>query len=548
MNGVVPALLLLAGSVQEEADCKSFIIPKQERSAYVPALQKFREAEAALADPPECIRRCTELIEDKGVRDAHRDARLKIQNTDGSYGDWALFAPHQLRGRAHLTRAEALAASDRREAARQAQLAVADLEESQRRGLKSSEEALGRARKLHASLKESDAPPNERHVEAKRRLEELRTLRDQKGPPEALLDRCASAAAIFQETPYEEAWRSLRADAFKAAWSGPAGAARFRTARASVSKLGGFLTEAERKKVLDEIAAARRSFVADAIRSHHAQLRELLPDQETWPAFVRVPAAEIGQRLALPEPEELDGEPEEMARLRSCRDRLLRARGTDVPAAPIEAFLETLGVLARTSVEAAGDPRAFPPLEALVRDLATRRLERCLPGASAEEPEGLAVRRSEVRRIIDAMESFAADLGRGGAALPPKHLDQIRSYADRLPIDPPRLDEIGRGLLDPSDPKGLWGRSLDLARDYEAELSKLDPARLSKAARRKRGTYLLVAGVARLLLSGKSAADVARLEELRTLARKLQADGGPPAEVMALVSPRVRTVVDLLKD
>jgi hypothetical protein len=151
------------------------------------------------------------------------------------------------------------------------------------------------------------------------------------------------------------------------------------------------------------------------------------------------------------------------------------------------------------------------------------------------------------------METFASSLDKDLFNRHPtlqKHLAHIRSAPDRLPIDPPELDKIGRKLLDPSDPKGLWGRSLDLALDYEKDLARLDRPQgppLSKDARRKLGTYLLVSGTSRLLLAGGRVEDVARRDELKTLARKLEADGGPLPEVMALVSPRVRAVWDLLK-
>lgn len=546
------ALLLLGGRFQDDADARPHTIPKQERSTYVPAVQKYRDAEAALADPLECVKRCTELLEDKSVRETHRDSLMRIQNTDGSYGDWFLFAPFQLRGRAHLARAEALAPRDRREAAEQVQLAVADFDESFRRGVKSSEPFLARARKLSLQLKEAGTVPNDRLAEAERRLVEIRKLRDQKAPPAIVLDRCEAAAEAVKGSAYEGEWGLIRDTSFAAHWSGLADAGRFRAARAAVAKCGGFLAAAGRKDVIEKIDERSRQ----AALRFHADLRELLPDQDTWAAFVRVPSSEIERRLSLPEAGELDGVDGGLLWARRCREMLLPVRAAaDLPAAPAEAFLRSLGVAADLCVEAAaqvpdGENRAFAALEALVLDLAVGRLERNVSGAFAEEPEGLGRRRDESRRVVEAFEKFAARFEKDPPPAVTKHLAQIRAMPDRLPIDPVRIDEIGRRLLDPSDPKGLWGRTPDLALDYETELEQLNRfqgERFSRSSRRRLATCLLVSKVARLLLSGARAEDLARREELKTLSQKLESDGGPLPDVLKAVSPRVRAVLDRLR-
>ena len=61
MNAVALALLLLAGRLQDEAETHT--IPKQERSIYVPARQKFFDAEQLLLkDPSECAKRCIDPL------------------------------------------------------------------------------------------------------------------------------------------------------------------------------------------------------------------------------------------------------------------------------------------------------------------------------------------------------------------------------------------------------------------------------------------------------------------------------------------------------
>jgi len=540
MNAVVLAFLALAGGPQDEKDHKVLIL-KQERSTYVPAVEKFREAEKLMkSDPLECARLCGKLLENESIKADHWDSMIRIQNTDGSYGDWALFAPYQLRGRVLLERAQALGSTDRREAAKQARLAVIDLDESVRRGLKSSGEFLDRAKKLSEQLKGADETSNERNAEAERRLAEIRKLVEQKATPESVLDKCAAAEGAVKDTPYSVEWRILRKEALKARYGAHADDGKYRSARIAIATLGGFLTEVERKEALAEIE--RKSH--DRALQFHSGLCRLL-DNKTWAAFVATSDAEIERLLALPPADEMDAADAELTWARHCRQELIRIRTS-----PVGTLDEYLAVLTRTStlwVEAAGQVRepAFSALEALLQDLAVVRLERNIAGASTEESEGLARRRDEVQRIIKVVEPFALQVKKDHP-----FITKLRSYPERLPVDLPRIDEIGRELFDPANSKGLWGRSLDLTRDYETELGELERAkgsRLSRGARRKLGTCLLVSEIARRLLSGARTEDLVQSDELKTRARKLAADGGPLPDMMNAVSPRIREVVDRLK-
>jgi len=542
MNAVVLAFLALAGGLQDEKDHKSFVILKLQRSAYWNALQKFRDAEKVESDPLECAKRCGKLLEDKSIKPVHWDSMIRIENTDGSPGDWALFAPYQLRGRVLLARAETLLKTDRREAAKQARLAVRDLDESFRRGLKSSGVLLDRAKKLSEELKGAEEAPNDRHAEAERRLVEIKKLVEEKATPESVLEKCAAAEAAVKDTPYQAEWRILRKEALKSRSGGLVDDGRFRSARAAIATLGGFLSDAERKEALAEIE--RKSH--DRALRFYSALRQLLPDEKTWASFVD---ADVERRLALPPADELDAADAELTWSRHCRQELIRLRTS--PVGTLDEILAALTRISTLCVEAAGQVRepAFSALEALLQDLAVGRLEGNLAGASTEESEGLGRRRDEVRQIIKVVEAFAPQVEKDHPFIT-KHLAQIRSYAEGLPIDLPRIDEIGRELLDPANSKGLWGRSLDLALDYEKELGELERtqgSRLSRGARRKLGTCLLVSGIARRLLSGARTEDLIQTEELKTRARKLGADGGPLPDVMNAVSPRIREVVDRLK-
>jgi hypothetical protein len=130
------------------------------------------------------------------------------------------------------------------------------------------------------------------------------------------------------------------------------------------------------------------------------------------------------------------------------------------------------------------------------------------------------------------------------------HSDQIRAFRSRLPVDLERIDEIAKVLFDPAAPKGLWGKSPQLAQNCEEELQALEQSegtRLSRDSRRKLGTCLLVAGISRLLYSGLREEEVAARPELVKVGRWLGDAGGPVADWTTRVSPKVRDLIDRLK-
>ena len=234
MHAAALALLLLAGQLQEKKDYKEFTISRQQLSSYKPALKEFQEAEKLQADPLECVKRCGDLLKKESIHPDHWDSMIRLMNTDGSYGEWSLFAPYQLRGCAHLSLATTLAKSDRREALKEARLALADLHESVRRGLKSSEAPLEQAKQLSLKLDDERAAEAKR-AEADRLMQELRKLVEQKSTPESVLERCRSVEAEVQGTPYEIEFDRIRTAALEVRWKGHADAGRFRSARATRS-------------------------------------------------------------------------------------------------------------------------------------------------------------------------------------------------------------------------------------------------------------------------------------------------------------------------
>jgi hypothetical protein len=481
MNLLWIAVLALQG--QETDDAPSVTIPKAERSTYLPVLEKYKSAEALLAsDPLECELRCTDLISQ--VKDAYREKRIRIQNTDGSYGDWTLFLPYQLRGRANLARADALAARDRVQAAALARKAAEDLELSSHRQVKSSGALLERARAL------AKLPEDPRTAEARARFEEVVALRNT-AAPEAFLRRCVDVGKVLDASEHKDAFRLLRASALEECCKAHVDQGRFRSARDFLAVHGGFLSEPDRAKLARGIEESCRNSVAGAVGRFQSGLRPI----QTW-AGLRAAKFE-----PLPEPGELVGESSELEECRRVRERLLRVSSVADPLAiPLPEFLKMLS-----------EVEAQPGLAA---DLSRMRLERAVAGAADLPGEELRVRREEVDRIVASV--------RGGG---------LETYRSRLPEDPPTLDGLGKELLE-----GAWGAA---AAELEGKLGKFEAGRLSRDSRRKLGTYLLVAAATRLFLAGESGEGIAERAELRETGRRLHLDGGPFAGILERVSPKI---------
>lgn len=563
-------LVILAAGAQDPADSRPPVtISKQERSVYIPVLERYREAEALLAtDSVECANRCADLIKDPGIKEVCREVRVRVQNTDGSYGDWLMFAPHQLRGKALLQRARESAKRDRKESAALALGAIADFRESARRGLKSSDALLKDAEEFYATVRETAPIEDRRLVEAEARIKELRNLREQKVAPELLLNKCAESTAALKGTPFETEGSIMRANAFRDRWSEHRDAGRFRSAGEFVSSQGAFLQAEDRNAIQLHLEDRCRGFVAAAVDRFRTELRETLPPQQAWATLSRLSEQEFDRRFALPDGTELIRDHPELEWGRLCRARLLRVRSIEnAPTAPSAEFHKAFAEAAQAVLDAlpqakGGQVRAFASLESLAYDLARTRLEREASGAAAAPPEALLARRREISAIVAAYEEFSGRLEKQLAGWPdrgeafrrdqefPHHLTQVRAYPARLPVDLERIDQIAAALFNPGDPKGIWGRTSQPGLEYEYELATLeqsDGSRLSRESRRKLCTCLLLAGISRLLLSGLSGEEVAGREDLRKIGRRLEEAGGPVPDLLSKVSPKIRAVVENLR-
>jgi hypothetical protein len=559
-------LVLLAAGPQDPAERPPVTISKQERSIYIPVFERYREAEALLpADPLDCANRCAELIKDPAIKDGCREAKVRVQNTDGSYGEWSIFAPYQLRGRALVLQAREAAKRDRKESAALAQAAITDLKESLRRGLKSSDPYLKEAEEFFATVKEGVPVDDVRRVEAEARIKELRGLRGQKGALEALLKKCEESAAALKGTSFESEGSTIRANAFRELWTQHVEAERFRSAGQILSAQGAFLSAEDRIAIRLHIEDRCRRHVASAMERFRTELRETLPPDQAWATLSRLTGAEFERRFALPEEPELLLVHPELEWGRLCRERLRKVRSVEAaPNAPSSEFRKAFDEASQAALDAVplakdGQSRAFAALELLAHNLARLRLERELSGAAAAAPESLQARRQEVSAIVASYDAFAGRVEQLLAGWPDRgeafrrdqafsqHAAQVREYPSLLPVDLERVDQIAAALFNPSDHKGIWGRTAQLALDYEFELAALEQSRLSRECRRKLDTCLLVAGISRLLLSGLRGEEIARREELQKVGRRLEDAGGPLPEMMSKVGPKVRVVAERLR-
>lgn len=415
-----------------------------------------------------------------------------------------------------MARARAVEARDRQEAAKLALKAVEDLEGSVNRGMKSSGTYLKQARELASNLKETVPAPDPRLEEAGKLIEDLNQLRDRKEDPEILLRRCDDSAAIVKGTPHQREWRLLREGAVRT--------------------------------------------IVDRFQD---RVRETLPPGQAWATLKSLPPPEFDRRFALPKRED-PAEPA-LEWSRNCRERLLRVRaGPDPATAPLPDFASVLADAGRTAIEAAlreGENRSFVPLEALIHDLSRLRLERLVSGADAVSPGELRARRQEGEKVIDGFKEFIARLDKELAGGPdrgaafrrelPSHLKLLEGLLNRFPEDLPGIDEIGKELFDPRDPKGVWGDSpLEALKRFDEKLSRMDPPEakpLTRDSRQKLATYLLVARASLLLLSDEGVEDIARSKDFREIGRRLHEAGGPLPEVMKRVSPKIRLIAEKLE-
>ncbi len=573
------ALLLLLALVAQDDDLKSVTILKQDRAAYVPALKAFKDAETLLAtDAAAAIEKCSGIIDDKNLKDANREVKIRLQNSDGSYGDWVTFVPFQLRGRARLARATALGKTARDEAVKLARDAVADFEESIKRGANSGKAHLAEANKLLSTLAAADDPrvaeartimdelrgsklgpdamlkrlaeveakikdtpfesefkllresaerkkSEERRLALEKSIQQLRDFADTKPDPDELIKRCDALAETMKGSPLEGQWKMIRdgavadrVDRLRTAWSTACDEGRFRSAL-KIMMAGDFLTDDAKNAFRERTAERCNRYVDAALLKFQRALRDTLED-----AVVQLPKCDFDATFPLPDAAELIATSPSLDWCRATRTLLEKLRE------PAKADL--LPALKSLSDAAASAPDAKygAPLDAFALDLARRRLDTLTDNVTAAAADARMRRRREAEQIV--------------AVLPRAKLS---AYLDRFPIDVARIDELAAAL---SDPKEVCGDSPMAALDrIEAELRRIrgEAARLSVESRRRLGTVLIVVASTRSLLAGRSSAETTKLDEVREAGRLAWDAGGIDAEILKKFSPKIAAIADAVK-
>lgn len=597
-------LLLLALIVHEAPSCqdddlKSVTITKQERSTYLPAVNKFKDAEKLLdSDPAGAIDKCTEVIDDKNVKDANREIRIRIQNTDGTYGEWTVFLPYQLRGRARLARAKALGTKARGDAIQMAQDAIKDLAESDKRGAHSSKPFVKQAEELIAKLKDAGSTdPDPRTVRAEGIMKDLRKAVDSGAAPDDVIQRCDAAAADVKGTPFENELALIRDRAVKArdaaksataaekaiqqlrdlVKSKPGADAILKKCDELAPALEGTAYDGElkliRKDALDERVdsfrrdwralleqekfksalkfvdtgafledAERRKFKDDTARACRRLLDSRLERfqrnlKDLLPADNALAALKRGDldALVLPAPDELLESDPALDWGRAFKALLKEPDFEKIAAAASDAI----------ALKVEGENRSFTAAEALAYDMARRRVEKAVEESASASAAVRKEKQAEAAGLVRRMKELSAradDDFRKRHEFVAVHLKTLESLLEKFPVDVARIDEIGKALAEMKDPAPMV--ALEMLEKELARIWKTEGPRLARESRQKLGTWLIVASATRHLLAGAKPADVAKRDDVREYVKIAGDVGGPIAEAM---SPKVAKVAELAK-
>lgn len=446
---------------------------RAEKADYLVAVARCREGEALLeSDPRAALEKFDEVIANPRVA-RKIESRLRIEERSGEYTAWYLFLPYQYRGRARLNLART---APREQAERLLSGAVADFEESVRRGVPSSEAFLKTAR---AELEKLKAPPASRPAD----------------PPKD------------PEADFRVEWRDLLARR------------RYREALERIERAGDFLPEARRRVYRTEAETECRRYVDDLLHRYAASLAAATPE-----SLARLSPAELDRLFPLPTPDEAAVKLDALTWAAAFRPLLERLRRREEPFEEILRSATAAGPLE----EADGRPwfrgaaeLAWTLLEPRVRAAAERA--RLAPAAERDRLKKDAV------ALKQRWDALVAAVPASLSARLPWTAERHRALEDLLaqfPIDPADIEKAGPGLERSFESDRPDAELEKIEKDLRRIHGELGP-RLSLESRRKLLTYLLEAAVLRELLAGTPPEEVAGRGDLRTLGQELREAGGP---------------------
>ncbi len=467
-------LVALAALLQDEV-----FIPKSGKGPYLDALDKYEAAlEASASDAVDAM---TSILENSKIE--KKECRLKIEKSAGDYKRGE-FYPYQLRGRSRMKMAEG---ADRDKAIGLLEKAVADLEESVRRNVKSSEALLD---------------------EAKAQLKKLKDV----------------APGVDPEPEFRREWNALVSKS------------RFTAARDHVASKGGVLGAEKQKQYLADTEKQCADFVADAAKRFLNNLEDLRGVR----TLTSMRRETFERDFELPPRADLISSSRELDFASALRPALAKIRDGG---AALEPLVEQ-GVAAAAVVEK-GENRWFLAIEKLVHEIVYEGID----GRTLKARDAAADQRRVLREECDALsrqwQNFDAKARQAGQAnadfaksLPARNFAPL---FERFPVDDDSIKKVAADIQATADAEDPDRALADIEESLRRLRQRFD--RLSVEARRTVVTYHIVAVALRGFLSGRTVDDVVR--DLRTLGGELR-DVGGATDVKAF-GPRVGQVLEKLR-
>ena|GEM_PF-3727884 len=465
-----PSMILSLSLLLSQESIES--IPKMNAGRYREALKNYQKAFESLdSDPSESIRLLNEIILSSSIE--KKECRLRIQNSDSTWGDARDFFPYLLRGQAHYRKAERMKNGDPKGAREECQAAIEDFEQSVKKKVRGSDAELNRAKQLLGSFGAGGGPLKE----------------------------------------FEDAWFQL------------VDKKNFAEARRLIEGTkGGFLTAPQKKDFLDRTLDRCRTHVESGcdrfLRSLRAidSLRSLRsPTPAAFERDFQLP--DPGTLLEEAIPAEFRWGADLVPILRELRE------GKDA--------LESLLAHSVRSVPIAKRGGQFHDWFACVEGLAFDIFERTLSAKSEQVRTATADRRRELRKdaekLVERWKAFEGEVrqgaaGEGGAAflarVPSRRPEKL---LDQFPVEASGLAEIFGSILkspEADDPE----RALEDLRRQLLKLRSENWERFLRDSQREILALLIAVEALRGFLVGKTPRAVA--EEVRNLGTEYKSLGG----------------------
>jgi hypothetical protein len=463
---------------------------RNEKTEYEPAQRACLQAEALVeSDPRGAIEKLDPLLVNPKL--VKIECRLRVELRPSEYTDWSMFLPYQYRGRARLNLAKK---APPEQAQKLAADAVADLEESVKRGIAPSQDFLDAAKGELAKAKAAVA--------------------------------AAAAKPAPGEPPKEDPALKVRP-----AWQRLVDEKKFKSARATLETEGKALPEADRKALAEDTDRQCRAM----LNARLVEFRRTLAGLRTEADLTGLTGAEFDDAFALPAPAELSATVPAYDWAVQQKALLKRVQSKQAPAS---ALLEA--ALAAAPLETAAENPWFRPLEALafqnLRDAVSARVDQARDAARAD--------RDRLRKEAEDARKQWADFA---AKLDPKfrelhRLDarsaELAKLFDGFPADLAALEKLDlEAVFRAEAPEAALAALEAELRGHESK------AGVSRESRQRLYTALVTVLSLRGFLEGKEEDAVA--QSLGTYRLRLSAVGGPTDPKR--FGERVGKVFELLK-